>query len=269
MKTLLLVHAHPDDEAISTGGIMARAFDEGHRVVLVTATKGEEGEISNMDEAESRPRLGEIRSDELRRALEIIGTTRQEFLGYRDSGMAGTPSNENPDSFHQAPLDAAAERLAAIMRVERPDVVVTYDPMGTYGHPDHIKANRATIAALDILKAEGWEPAKFYEHAIPASAMVAMAERMKAAGRPNPFENSTLVGTPDEAITTRIDVREFAMRKRDAFRAHVSQNSPDSFFISTPDELIREMFGYETYVLRRGKLGGAESPETDIWAGIE
>lgn len=268
MKTLLLVHAHPDDEAISTGGIMARAFEGGHRVVLVTATRGEEGEISNMDEAESRPRLGEIRTEELRRALEIIGTTRQEFLGYRDSGMAGTPSNEHPDSFHQAHLAEAAERLAAIMRVERPDVVVTYDPMGTYGHPDHIKAHRTTVAALDILKAESWEPAKFYEHAIPASAMLMMAERMKEAGRPNPFENSTLVGTPDDEITTRVDVRDHSMRKRDAFRAHLSQNSPDSFFINTPDEMMRDIFGFETFVLRRGRLG-SERPETDIWSGIE
>lgn len=268
MKTLLLVHAHPDDEAISTGGIMAQAFDAGHRVVLVTATRGEEGEISNMDEAESRPRLAEIRTEELRRALEIIGATRQEFLGYRDSGMAGTPSNQHPESFHQAPLEKAAERLAAILRIERPDVVVTYDPMGTYGHPDHIKANRTTIAALDLLKAEGWEPAKFYEHAIPASALAAMAERMKEAGRPNPFENSTLAGTPDDQITTSIDVRHLSMRKRDAFRAHLSQNSPDSFFLNTPDEMIRDIFGREAYVLRRGQLG-SEVPETDIWSGLD
>ena len=268
MKTLLLVHAHPDDEAIATGGIMARSFDSGHRVVLVTATRGEEGEISNMDVEESRPRLGEIRTEELRRALEIIGTSRQEFLGYRDSGMAGTPSNEHPDSFHQAPLSEAGERLAAILRVERPDVVVTYDPMGTYGHPDHIKAHDVTVAALDILKSEGWEPAKFYEHAIPASGMRIMAERMKEAGRPNPFENSTLVGIPDEEITTNVDVREYSKRKSDAFKAHRSQNSPDSFFLNTPDEMVREIFGMEAYVLRRGKLGG-DGRETDIWSGME
>jgi len=267
VKTLFLVHAHPDDEAIGTGGIMARSFEAGHRVVLITATRGEEGEISNMDVEESRPRLGEIRTEELRRALEIIGTSRQEFLGYRDSGMVGTPSNAHPQSFHQAPLEEAAEKLAAIMRVERPDVVVTYDPMGTYGHPDHIKAHRTTVAALDILKGEGWEPAKFYEHAIPASGIRLMAERMKEAGRPNPFEGSTLVGIPDDEITTQVDVREYSGRKRDAFKAHRSQNSPDSFFLNTPDEMVREIFGVEHYVLRRGRLG-RDRPETDIWSGI-
>src|SRR5712692_9893218 len=104
MATLFLVHAHPDDEAVSTGGIMIRAHEEGHRVVLVTCTRGEEGEIHNMDEESVRPRLAEVRTEELRRAGEILGVDRQEFLGYRDSGMAGTPSNENPASFHKAAL---------------------------------------------------------------------------------------------------------------------------------------------------------------------
>src|SRR4029077_16886755 len=105
MGTLLLVHAHPDDEAISTGGVMMKAADDGHRVVLVTATRGEAGEIHNMDEAASRPRLGEIRTKELENASRILGVSRGEFLGYRDSGMVGTPENDDPRSFHQAPLD--------------------------------------------------------------------------------------------------------------------------------------------------------------------
>src|SRR6266700_2900017 len=116
MATLLLVHAHPDDECVSTGGVMLRAHQDGHRVVLVTATRGEEGEIHNMDEASVRPRLAEVRTEELRRSAEILGVDRQEFLGYRDSGMAGTPANEHPDSFHAAPLHEAAGRLAAVLR---------------------------------------------------------------------------------------------------------------------------------------------------------
>ncbi|HEY4028221.1 MAG TPA: PIG-L family deacetylase, partial [Candidatus Dormibacteraeota bacterium] len=149
MGTLLLMHAHPDDESIATGGVMIRAHQDGHRVVLVTATRGEEGEIHNMDETEVRPRLGEVRTEELRRSCEILGVDRLEFLGYRDSGMAGTPSNEDPRSFHMAPLAEAAERLAVVLREEQPDVVVTYTPDGTYGHPDHIKAHHTTLAGLD------------------------------------------------------------------------------------------------------------------------
>src|SRR5215470_9601939 len=116
MGTLMLVHAHPDDEAVATGGVMIRAHENGHRVVLVTATRGEEGEIHNMDEASARPRLAEIRTEELLRAGEILGVDRQVFLEYRDSGMAGTSSNDDPRSFHSAPLGEAALRLALILR---------------------------------------------------------------------------------------------------------------------------------------------------------
>src|SRR3982074_1964925 len=138
MGTLMLVHAHPDDEAISTGGAMMKAKAHGHRVVLVTATRGEAGEIYNMDEAASRPRLGEIRTDELKAAGEILGVDRIEFLGYRDSGMVDTADNKDPHSFHQARLYEAAAKLAGLMRDERPDVVVTYAADAAYEHPAHI-----------------------------------------------------------------------------------------------------------------------------------
>ena len=267
MSTLLLVHAHPDDEAISTGGVMMRAHDEGHRVVLVTATRGEVGEISNMDEADSRPRLAEIRTEELRRAGEILGVDRQEFLGYRDSGMRETADNENPASFCQAPLVQASERLAKILREERPEVVVTYDPTGTYFHPDHVKAHLTTGAALDLLKAEGWEPRKLYWNAIPRSYIEAMGARMAEAGRPSPFTQIPGMGVPDELLTTIVDVSAYIDRKRDAFRAHLSQNSPEMFFMNTPDEEFRRAFGREFYQLARGELG-APKPEPDIFAGV-
>ena len=269
MSTLLLVHAHPDDEAIATGGAMMMARDAGHRVVLVTATRGEVGEISNMDEATSRPRLAEIRTEELRRAGQILGVSRQVFLDYRDSGMAGTGDNDNPASFHRAPLAEAAERLAEVLRAERPEVVVTYDPTGTYFHPDHIKSHQVTTAALDLLRPEGWEPAKFYWHAFPRSGLEALDRRMKEAGRPNPFENMPAgMGVPDDQITTRVRCGEYVQRKREAFQAHLSQNSPDSFFLNTPDELFTEAFGTENYVLARGRLG-APRPEPNLFAGIE
>src|SRR5260370_19635102 len=160
MGTLMLVHAHPDDEAISTGGVMMKAKAHGHRVVLVTATRGEVGEIYNMDPESSRPRLGEIRTEELKAAGEILGVDRIEFLGYRDSGMVDTADNKDPRSFHQARLDEAAAKLAVLIREERPDVVVTDAEDGGYGHPDHIKAHHVNNADLELLKSEGRSPEK-------------------------------------------------------------------------------------------------------------
>jgi LmbE family N-acetylglucosaminyl deacetylase len=265
MATLFLVHAHPDDEAVSTGGVMMRAHEAGHRVVLVTATRGEEGEIYNMDEAESRPRLAEIRTEELRRADSLLGVDRQEFLEYRDSGMAGTPSNLDPASFHVAPLDEAAERLAVLLREERPEVVVTYAADGTYGHPDHIKAHHVTVAALDLLAREGWEPDHLYFHVIPRSLIEKLAERWRESGQPE--TNIRIEGTPDEQVSTTVDVRDLAPRKREAFAAHVSQNNPDSPFQSMGDQIFESAFGYESFVLARGEKA-PDRGESGLLAGI-
>jgi LmbE family N-acetylglucosaminyl deacetylase len=267
MGTLLLVHAHPDDECVATGGVMIRAHDHGHRVVLVTATRGEEGEIHNMDEASVRPRLGEVRTEELRRSGEILGVDRQVFLEYRDSGMAGTPSNDDPRSFHSAPLGEAAGRLAAIMREERPDVVVTYTPDGTYGHPDHMKAHHTTIAALDLLDEEGWRPAKAYLHAIPRSFVQQMRERIREVGSEADAIAIRIEGIPDEEITTVVDVRDLVDRKRASFAAHVSQNDPNSPFASMADQMFVAAFGTERFVLARGALGEPR-PEHDLFVGV-
>jgi LmbE family N-acetylglucosaminyl deacetylase len=267
MGTLLLVHAHPDDECVATGGVMIRAHDHGHRVVLVTATRGEEGEIHNMDEASVRPRLGEVRTEELRRSGEILGVDRQVFLEYRDSGMAGTPSNDDPRSFHSAPLGEAAGRLAAIMREERPDVVVTYTPDGTYGHPDHMKAHHTTIAALDLLDEEGWRPAKAYLHAIPRSFIRQMRERMREVGSEADAIAIRIEGIPDEEITTVVEVRDLVDRKRASFAAHVSQNDPNSPFASMADQMFVAAFGTERFVLARGALGEPR-PEHDLFVGV-
>jgi LmbE family N-acetylglucosaminyl deacetylase len=267
MGTLLLVHAHPDDECVATGGVMIRAHDHGHRVVLVTATRGEEGEIHNMDEASVRPRLGEVRTEELRRSGEILGVDRQVFLDYRDSGMAGTPSNDDPRSFHSAPLGEAAGRLAAIMLEERPDVVVTYTPDGTYGHPDHMKAHHATIAALDLLDEEGWRPAKAYLHAIPRSFVQLMRERMREVGSEADAIAIRIEGIPDEEITTVVDVRDLVDRKRASFAAHVSQNDPNSPFATMAEQMFVAAFGTERFVLARGALGEPH-PEHDLFVGV-
>lgn len=266
MGTLLLVHAHPDDESISTGGVMMKAKTHGHRVVLATATRGEVGEIYNMDEASSRPRLGEIRTQELKNAGEILGVDRIEFLGYRDSGMVDTADNKDPRSFNQARLDEAAAKLAVLMRDERPDVVVTYAEDGVYGHPDHIKAHFVTNAALDLLEREGWGPKKLYYTAIPRSMMEAfMAQMPEEAQRQN--TNMRIAGTPDELVTTRVDVHAYVDQKRKAFAAHVSQNDPNSWFATMADQIYELAFGTEYYQLARGKPG-SELPEDDLFAGI-
>ena len=267
MGTLLLVHAHPDDECVATGGVMIRAHERGHRVVLVTATRGEEGEIHNMDEAAVRPRLGEVRTEELRRSGEILGVDRQAFLEYRDSGMAGTPSNDDPRSFHAAPLGEAALRLAAIMAEERPDVVVTYTPDGTYGHPDHIKAHHTTIAALDLLAEQGWSPAKAYLHAVPRSFIQQIRDRMREMGREQDGAGFRIEGIPDEEITTVVDVRDLVDRKRASFAAHVSQNDPNSPFATMAEQIFVAALGTERFVLARGALGEPR-PEHDLFVGV-
>ncbi|MHB8587882.1 MAG: PIG-L family deacetylase [Candidatus Dormibacteraceae bacterium] len=266
MGTLLLVHAHPDDESISTGGVMMKAKAHGHRVVLATATRGEVGEIHNMDEESSRPRLGEIRTEELKAAGEMLGVDRIEFLGYRDSGMVDTADNKDPRSFHQARLDEAAAKLAVLMRDERPDVVVTYAEDGVYGHPDHIKAYHVTNAALDLLEREGWSPKKLYYTAIPRSMMEAfMAQVPEEAQRQN--TNMRIAGTPDELVTTRVDVHDYVDQKRKAFGAHVSQNDPNSWFATMASQIYELAFGTEYFQLARGKAG-SELPENDLFAGI-
>ncbi|HET7338986.1 MAG TPA: PIG-L family deacetylase [Candidatus Dormibacteraeota bacterium] len=267
MGTLLLVHAHPDDESISTGGVIMKAKAHGHRVVLVTATRGEAGEIYNMDEAASRPRLGEIRTEELRAADEILGVDRQEFLGYRDSGMVDTADNKDPRSFHQAKLEDAAERLAAVLREERPDVVVTYAEDGVYGHPDHIKAHLVTNAALDLVAREGQPVKKLYYTAIPRSMMEAFAAQMPEEAQRAMGGNMRIAGTPDDLVTTRVDVHDYVERKRDAFQAHVSQNDPNSWFATMQDQIYELAFGTEYYQLARGKPGSS-LPESDLFAGI-
>ncbi len=270
MATLLLVHAHPDDEAITTGGVMLKARAGGHRVVLVTATRGEVGEIYNMDEASSRPRLGEIREKELEDAARILGVNRGEFLGYRDSGMAGTSDNQNPASFHQASIDEAAGKLIEILREERPEVIVTYAEDGIYGHPDHIKAHHVTNAALDkMLRAsESWTPKKLYYAAVPRSMMQAFMDQLPEDVKQQQQQSSIqITGTPDELVTTAVDVSDFIDRKMQAFQAHVSQNDPNSWFATMQDQILRVAFGTEYYELARGKAGMA-LPEDDLFAGI-
>jgi len=266
MGTLMLVHAHPDDESISTGGVMMKAKAHGHRVVLATATRGEVGEIHNMDPEATRPRLGEIRTEELKAAGEILGVDRIEFLGYRDSGMVDTADNKDPRSFHQARLEEAATKLAVLIRDERPDVVVTYAEDGVYGHPDHVKAHHVTNAALELVEREGWAPKKLYYTAIPRSMMEEFMKQMPEEAQ-SQNTNMRIAGTPDELVTTRVDVHDYVDQKRKAFGAHVSQNDPNSWFATMASQIYEMAFGTEYYQLARGKPGSS-LPEDDLFAGI-
>ena len=267
LSCLLLVHAHPDDECITTGGVMLLAKLDGHRVVLVTATRGEEGEVHNGDASALRPRMAEIRSDELRKCCAILGVDRQEFLGYRDSGIAGSASNVDPRTFHQAPQAEAAGRLAELIREERPDVIVTYTADGTYGHPDHLKAHDTTFAALDALAAEGWEPSKVYLHAVPRSFVQTVIEVARGTGIQLPPELAQIRGIPDEDITTAVDVSQVLDRKLAACTAHLSQMHPGIPLATMAAQIFEVAFGVERFVLARGTLNG-EHPERSLFAGI-
>ena len=218
--TLMTVHAHPDDETIGTGGTMAKAVADGKRVVLITGTRGEMGEIvvPDMDTPENHRRLGEIRAGELERAMGRLGVTEWENLGYHDSDMMGRPGNLDPRTFWQADLDEAARRLTWFIRRYQPDVVTTYNDFGGYGHPDHIRTHDVTVRAFPragdpawypeqlapehggtgpIIDEGGlapWIPSKLYEQAIPASVRNAMREALEAQGKPRfwaPPEDAT------------------------------------------------------------------------------
>jgi LmbE family N-acetylglucosaminyl deacetylase len=278
--TFLAVHAHPDDEASSTGGIYRLLADQGVRTVLVTCTNGECGDA--LDGA--KPNTGhhdgdevaKIRAKELDQAVEILGIDRLIRLGYRDSGMMGWPQNQDPDSFWATPVQDAAKRLASIIEEEHPQVIVTYNEIGFYGHPDHIQANRVTLAALAMLD---YEPTLYY-NAIPNSVMGRWRERweqeereQKAAneakgivepGSPVSDEPEIDLGTPDELISAVIDVSSATDAKYDALAAHASQMA-ESFFLKMDRQQFKEVMGTEWF--RRVTNPQNVGVVTDIFAG--
>ena len=262
----MLVHAHPDDESILTGGVMARAHLEGHRVVLVTATRGEDGAMTDGDGPSGNGDVASVRSLELLQACAILGVDRQEFLGYTGSGHVPTSTNE-PASFIGAPLGEVADRLAGLMREERPDVVVTYTADGTYSNPDHMRAHGATIAALDTLAGERWQPSKVYLHAVPRSFVASTISAARDAGIPLPDELAHIEGIPDEQITTAVDVSAVLDRKLAACVAHSSQMHPGLPLATMAADLFESAFGVERFVLVRGELG-TDPPEPDLFAGL-
>jgi mycothiol conjugate amidase Mca len=280
-RVLLAVHAHPDDECISTGGVLARYAADGVRTVLVTCTDGAVGEIS--DPALATPdNLVDVRSRELDESVGILGIQRLVKLGYRDSGMAGTDHNHHPSSFQQASFDQAVGRVVEVMRQEQPQVVVTYDENGGYGHPDHIRAHQVAVAAFEASgdptrypwAGPPWTPAKLYYAVMSRSAMQRFRDRLAAAGLdfPRPSEISEpderpRFGVDDDRVTTRIDVTGFVEAKRRSLVAHATQMGPDQFIMRLPPQMFAEAFGYETFQRVHGPSDGG-SPEDDLFAGL-
>jgi LmbE family N-acetylglucosaminyl deacetylase len=259
---MVTFHAHPDDECIACGGVMRKAFEDGHRVVLVVATRGEHGEVPDGVLADGEA-LWQRRVEETQRSAEILGAARVEFLGYRDSGMMGEPTNDEPGSFWTAPVEEAAERLAAILREERAEVLTCYDDNGGYGHPDHIQVHRVGLRAAELAGTP-----RVYQNTVSREhmrrGMAAFAEQAAAAGiqTPGPPENADTFGKPEAEITTVVDVSAYLEHKRRAMRAHASQISEESFFLAMPDDGFRYMFGTEWFI-RAGHGPGVV--ETDLF----
>jgi LmbE family N-acetylglucosaminyl deacetylase len=262
MATLVTFHAHPDDEAIATAGAMAKAVADGHRVVLVTATRGEHGEIVEGVLEDGEP-LGKRRTAELEAAAEVLGVARCEVLGYVDSGMMGAPENDRPGSFWRADLDEAAARLAAILSEERADVLTVYDDHGTYGHPDHIQVHRVGVRASEMVPVP-----KVYEATISRDHVRRLAElrppEVDVGEVPDP--DTMDLGVGEEQITTVVDVTAYLDKKRQAMAVHASQIPETSFFLSLPPEAFAAAFGQEWFILRGRAPGGPR--ERDLFEGL-
>jgi LmbE family N-acetylglucosaminyl deacetylase len=270
--TLMAVHAHPDDEATGTGGILARCAAEGIRTVLVVCTDGACGDgpdgIKPDDPGHDRSGVIAMRQRELDASCQILKVTDVELLGYGDSGMMGWATNDAPGSFWTTPVDEAAGRLAELMRRYQPDVVVTYDENGFYGHPDHIQAHRVTMAAV----ASTGIPAKVYWTTAPRSKMEEFGRIMREYGAdweepdPSAADSPPQIGLPDDEITTWVDTTEFGAQKFDALAAHASQ-SDNIFFLRMGKERFTELMGVEVFVRVQDRTG-APVPETDVFAGL-
>jgi N-acetyl-1-D-myo-inositol-2-amino-2-deoxy-alpha-D-glucopyranoside deacetylase len=290
---MLLVHAHPDDETIGNGATMARYVAEGAQVTLLTCTLGEEGEVLVPElaqlAADQADQLGGYRFWELRGAMDALGVTDIRFLGgagrYRDSGMMGTPANENPRAFWNADLDEAIAHAVAVVREVRPQVVVTYDENGGYGHPDHIQAHRVAMGAVAAAAdpgyrpdlGEAWSVGKVYWNCLPRSVLQQGIDALKAAGEESFFggvesAEDLPFAVDDALVTAAVDGRRFATEKDAAMRAHPTQIMVDGPFFALSNNLGLEVLGVEYYRLVQGERGtGGAAPngwEDDLFAGI-
>ena len=301
--TLMTVHAHPDDEVVFTGGLLALSHDQGINTVLVMCTNGEEGEIHDpdLDPEEAKPRLGEIRRRELAGAVQALGIDVVEYLDYHDSGMVGTEANANPACFHQADKEEAAARLVALVRRYRPQVLVTYDEFGAYGHPDHIAANVITHLAFDRAGdpayrpdlGEPFQPAKLYYTTWNEEGWKQAREMYIERGLKWPWNEEEQQQDADpehqsgeeEAqqaqaaaeeppprytpppTTTRINVHAYGARTRAAAECHRTQFGADSLFATMPEDIALVAWG-EEHLSRVRSTVAAPDEETDVFAGL-
>jgi N-acetyl-1-D-myo-inositol-2-amino-2-deoxy-alpha-D-glucopyranoside deacetylase len=268
-RRLLLVHAHPDDEAIGTGATMAKYAAEGARVTLVTCTLGELGEVIPEElaylAADQENRLGQYRIGELDAACEALGVTDHRFLGgpgrWRDSEMMGLPANGDPGSFWQADVDEAAAELVAVIREVRPQVIVTYDANGFYGHPDHIQAHRVAWRAFELA-------------ADPAFELAAGPARRQGGARAAPWAVAKFYATAApgaRSVTTEIDGTRYLAAKTAAMRAHATQITVDSPRYALSNRVIERIVEHECYTLLAGERGAAAGPagrEDDLFSGL-
>ncbi|MBO0691642.1 MAG: PIG-L family deacetylase [Acidimicrobiaceae bacterium] len=272
-RTLMAVHAHPDDEVISTGGVLAKYAAQGVRTVVVTCTDGSQGfgpgGVLPGEPGHDLDAVAAVRRRELTQSCSLLGVSHLELLGYRDSGMAGWVGNESPDAFCNAPLDEAAAALVSLIERYEPQVVVTYDAdSGGYGHPDHVQAHRVTMAALDRTDV----PSKLYFTArsrASADRMAELREKLQLPARRRPAGTSPRqapAGISDVSITTVIDTGAAVEQKRAALEAHASQLL-DTVWVRASKEDFAELFGEESFVRTRDR-SGAPIPESDLFAGL-
>jgi LmbE family N-acetylglucosaminyl deacetylase len=270
--TLMAVHAHPDDEASSTGGVLAKYSDEGVRTVVVTCTNGEFGDtpggVKPGEDGHDEQAVAEIRLAELRESCKHLGVTELELLGYHDSGMPDWEYKNRPDAFCNVPESEVAGRIGALIERYRPQIVISYDPEGAYQHPDHVHAARCEAAAA----AASPIPAKFYQTAMRRSDWRELWDALREQGvevpdvRDIPPEMLRQMEERERRITTNIDIRPVLERKRAALQAHASQIR-DSWFSKIPPELGERVFGRESFI-RASDTTGAPVPEDDLFSGL-
>ena len=271
--TVMAVHAHPDDEASSTGGVLALYSDQGIRTVVVTCTNGEFGDapggVKPGEDGHDGQAVAELRLAELRQSCKILGVSDLEVLGYHDSGMAEWDYKDRPEAFCNIPLDVVAARIGGLIETYRPQVVIAYDHEGIYQHPDHLHSSLAAQAAV----AATGIPAKLYLSVIRGSDFMKVWEALREQGVEGPGganefseEDRRNMLANEARITTTIDIQTVLLRKRDALQAHASQIQ-DSWFSKIPPEIAAAAFSRESFI-RASDSTGAPLPEDDLFAGL-